>query len=641
MRGILAIFALLFLASFVFAGLAYVKDIAIRDTGKWGNLSMPSDVWPNGDTVYVLDTDNHRIVEFYKGEPQKLIVGSVGPTKGMLFPEALWVAEDSRFYIADRGNNAIVYENGHYLYELAISGSDTYSFDHPAGVAVYGGIIYIADSERGTIKMFSQKDKTFEGTIGSKGFGNSELFAPTGIYIRDGLLYVADSGNSRIQVFKLYDGSYLKTIRGAYGCALNAPHGIAVSRDRFMFVSDTGNNRVVVFDGDFNCVGSVNGSAAVPMSEPRGIKVDDSNDVYVADSGNAMVRVFHYTPYYQSKEEAAKKIDAAGAVYVAISGMVSAATYLGISFEDKGKELLGKANAEYAGGNYSNAYFNATLSASETEKLNASLSLKIQSEVLRIVLGDESALDSADQDALRYGLKTDSRPLRADLSRIRAMLDAGKYQDAAFNSSIAHTKVLGFRSMISGSSNETAKTRETLLLAISDNGKELDTVSISASQYNISINSTDIKFILDNARESCDNYDFDRCRELLSSAKGKLNDAHLVIAAHIARVEAARLTVSAAHEELSKAQATSYFFKPDLSKAEAELKSAEEIVSENPDAAVEKAKDALALIEESKAGINRANLLTLIGIGAAVLLLVAVVVVYYVTRGKPRKRRGQ
>ncbi len=640
MRLILAFMLLTFVSSIGVAELAHVKDIYITDTGRWLNLSTPSDVWPNGDTVYVLDTDNHRIVEFFKGEPKRTMVGSVGPSGGMLFPRAFWLAEDNRFYIASGGNDVLIYDNGNYLYGLSVPGSDAYSFDRPSGIAVYNGSIYVADTGRGAIKIFGQRDRTYEDGIGLKGFSENQLLEPSGIYVRDGLIYIADWGNSRIQIFRT-DGTHVRSLRGAYECSLNAPRGVAVNDQGFIFVSDTGNNRIVVFDKNWECVGRINGSEKLLLLNPIGIKTDGSNNVYVADSGNGRVRVFHYTPYYESKEEAAKKIGAAGSFHDSIARIESASMHLGVAFEDAGKNLLDNAKAEFSRGNFSNAYYNATLSSSETEKLNASLALRIQAEVLRIVLGDEGLLDQADQDAVRYGLNIGSGPLRADLSRIRAMLDSGRYADAAFNSTVTHTKVLEFKSSISGSSNDTAKTRDTLLLAISDSRRELDEVSISASQYNLSINSTEIKFNLDSARESCDSYDFESCRAVLSSAKGKLNDARLLVAAHIARVETARQGISAAYQELNKAYSAGYFFKPDLSKAEAALKDAEAIVSENPDAAVEKANAALSIIEESKASINRSNLLAIIGIGIAVVLLVALVVVYYVTRGKPRKRRGQ
>ncbi len=638
MRNWVALAMLLLLAFCPYAEFSYVGKVYIKDTGKWINLSSPSDVQPSGDYLYVLDTGNSRVVEFYKGEPNKIISGAA--LGKMLYPKAFWFADNNKVYVASTGtNDVVVYDNWLYSNGFSVSDSDAYSFNIPSGVAVLGNLMYVSDTGRGIIKLFDLKDRTYAGKIGSRGFGEGQLSEPAGIEIKNGLIYVADRGNNRVQIFNL-NGSQVSSIRGSYECVLNSPRGVAVSDEGFIFVSDSENDRIVVFDKDYRCVDRMNGSPWTSFSQPVGIRVESSGKLYVADSGHAVIQIFQYIPYYQTQGEASKKIEVAEARHSSLSSRISAATHLGFSFEDLGGSLLEKARSEFAGGRFSNAYFNATQSVSETEKLNASLASSIHTEVLRITLGDEQALDLADQEASRYNLNVDSSSLRAEIIRIQAMLDAGKYYDAAFNSTALHPRVLEFKASVSGSSGESSTTKSELLLAISDAQNELSEVSASASGYILDINFTEITSALDAARESCNSYDFGQCREKLSAAKGKINVAKLLLQGHAARVESARGKLSAARQELSKTYGMSYFFKPDMSPAEKRLSEAEAMLDRDPDGAVEKVKSALDSIDGARAGIDRTNQLTIIGIGVLVLLLVAVVVVYYATRGKPRKRKG-
>ncbi|MFH1470572.1 MAG: NHL repeat-containing protein, partial [Candidatus Micrarchaeota archaeon] len=508
MKGGIAAIALLLLASAAFAELTYVKETYVKDIDKWLNLSSPSDVWQDKDTLYVLDTGNSRILEFFNGDPVKITSGG-GSIFGMLYPRAFYFGDDGRTYIANSGaNNVVAYENGNYIYGIAISGTDSYSFEQPLGVIVYNGMIYVSDTGRATVKKFSLRDRTYQGEIGTRGFGEDQLAEPAGLSSMGGLLYVADRGNSRIQVFS-EDGKHVQAIRGSYDCGLNSPQGVAVSKDGFIFVSDTGNGRIVVFDKNWKCVDKVNSTPKGPLSGPRGIRVDSSHNVYVADTGNARVVFFHYTPYYESKSEASGKIVSVEALQKAIDPAVLAANHVGIAFENPGEEILDVARSELSKGNYGNAYFNATLASEETLAFNSSLNLKIHSAVLKALLEDEQTLDKADSEAARYSLDIDSSPLRAEIARVRMMLDNGRFVDAAFNSTQVHSRVISFISSISGSSTDSAKTRDELLLAVSDARNELSEAAVSASQYILDINYTSAATMLDGAKDACNRYDFD------------------------------------------------------------------------------------------------------------------------------------
>ncbi len=77
----------------------------------------------------------------------------------------------------------------------------------PESVAVWKGVVYVADSELNQIAMFSSDGK-YEGSFGAKksgffgsGSGAHALNKPRGVAVHEGIVYVLDSGSKRIMLF--------------------------------------------------------------------------------------------------------------------------------------------------------------------------------------------------------------------------------------------------------------------------------------------------------------------------------------------------------------------------------------------------------------------------------------------------------
>ena len=89
-----------------------------------------------------------------------------------------------------------------YVTSFGSLGSGSGQFNGPDGVAVSGGLVYVADSGIARIDRFDPTN--FAGTFtsfGGFGHGVGQFEEPTGVAVSGGLVYVADSGISRIVQF--------------------------------------------------------------------------------------------------------------------------------------------------------------------------------------------------------------------------------------------------------------------------------------------------------------------------------------------------------------------------------------------------------------------------------------------------------
>jgi tripartite motif-containing protein 71 len=126
----------------------------------------------------------------------------------------------------------------------------------PAGIALDGsGNIYVTNVYPSTggnnVVKFNGRGK-YLATIGSAGSGDGQFNDPEGIAVdSSGNIYVADSGNERVEVFDK-NGVYQSQFgtRGSGNGQFQYPSSIAFGAGGKIYVTDTGNNRVQVFDSN-------------------------------------------------------------------------------------------------------------------------------------------------------------------------------------------------------------------------------------------------------------------------------------------------------------------------------------------------------------------------------------------------------
>ena len=225
------------------------------------------------DTLFVADTDNHRMQVF----------DSDG---NFLFKFGTYckMSDGSNCFDPD-GDGPLEIGDGqmYYSYSLKIDNQDR---------------VIVADRDNHRIQVFDS-DGNFLFKFGQPGSNPGEFNAPYDVAVDSiGKIYVADAFNKRIQVFDS-DGKFIKQF-GAEGNGngeFNVPISVATDSKDNLFVSDVFNHRIQVFDSDgkfLNKFGSL-GPNDGQFHTPRQIIVDNKDQLYVIDRQNSRVQVFTYT----------------------------------------------------------------------------------------------------------------------------------------------------------------------------------------------------------------------------------------------------------------------------------------------------------------------------------------------------------
>ncbi len=224
-----------------------------------------------------------------------------------------------------------VYGQGNYTSSSADTG--TGGLANPHAVATdSSGDLYVADTGNNRVLFFPAESTTATRVYGQSNFsdnqanrgtdtpGASRLYQPGGVILDSGdNLYVADTGNNRV----LYFPSGQTTASSVYGqddnftdatannggisaSSLSAPAEVALDLNDNLYIADAGNNRTLYYPsgqttatriygqgGDFtDNMANNNGIGSASLSAPAGVALDASGDIYSADAANS--RVLHY-----------------------------------------------------------------------------------------------------------------------------------------------------------------------------------------------------------------------------------------------------------------------------------------------------------------------------------------------------------
>lgn len=263
-------------------------------------------------TLYVADTDNHRIQHLdQEGNPLH-VWGSFadlaqGPAPGGTFfePWGLAVGPEGSVYIADTWNHRIqkFSPEGEFITMWGYFGQAERpdAFWGPRDVVVDPeGRVIISDTGNKRIVVFGP-DGEFISEFGEEGFAPGQFYEPVGLALdKDGVLYVADTWNQRIQSFRMDDfGSYQPVIAwdiyGWYGQSLDNKPFLAASDQAHIFATDPEGVRVLEFSSDGEIVRywgdySVGNDG---FGLVGGIETDNQGNVWVVDTGNN--RIMHFS----------------------------------------------------------------------------------------------------------------------------------------------------------------------------------------------------------------------------------------------------------------------------------------------------------------------------------------------------------
>jgi sugar lactone lactonase YvrE len=267
-----------------------------------GGFTSPASVALDGaGNSYFADAGANAVLEFTPGSTKAISIGSS-------LSKPLGVAVDGAgdVMIADTGNNQVVevpVVNGALSNsaQTAIISSKTSiagsTLSGPAGVTVDGqGNLYIADTGNNRI-VYVPYNGIWE--VSQASVLGTNLTSPLATAIdSSGTLYVADSGSGQIYKFPQ---PFSSGIQQLVAVGYSNPSALATDASGSLFVVNQGGGSIVRIP---NISGSLNPNEAIQAglgnANPYGLAVDQSGNLYVADSTAAAAYLISRTSTTQA-----------------------------------------------------------------------------------------------------------------------------------------------------------------------------------------------------------------------------------------------------------------------------------------------------------------------------------------------------
>ncbi|GAX91369.1 NHL repeat-containing protein [Effusibacillus lacus] len=258
-------------------------------------LRNPIDLAVGSDgTVFVTDSDNHRIQVFDGQGEYVLHFGEQGQEEGKLnYPVGIALDSKQNIYVVEVLNQRIsVFDRtGKFLKVLTDKKS---AVKAPTAIAIDPkDQIYVVDKSDSRIKKLSPDGDlllSFGGLGGTDGF----FQYPLGLTVNSKEeIIVCDTGNSKIQVFDK-EGKFKYSFAGN----LQAPSGVGVDQRDRMYVTDPLGSRIFIFSnlGEQQAVIGEIGVTTDKLYFPEGVEIKQ-NRLYIADKGNNRVVIYRITEH--------------------------------------------------------------------------------------------------------------------------------------------------------------------------------------------------------------------------------------------------------------------------------------------------------------------------------------------------------
>ena len=261
-----------------------------------------------GQSIYIADSFNHRIVQWKFGENSgQIIAGGNGEGNRidqLSFPADVIIDQNNNsLIICDWGNRRVVRWSLTTQQFIQIIVEDT----RCGGLQMSeSGDLFIADIERHVVKKW-KKDEN-KGIIVAGGNGDGDLFNqlnhPTFIFVdQNDTVYVSDSGNHRVMKW-FKDAKHGIIVAGGYDNGhrsnqLFYPQGLFVSKIGNVYVAAYRNHQIMRWpsesrNGYVIVGGNCRGNESNQLRGPIGLSLDAHNNLYIADSENNRIQRFEF-----------------------------------------------------------------------------------------------------------------------------------------------------------------------------------------------------------------------------------------------------------------------------------------------------------------------------------------------------------
>jgi len=265
-----------------------------------GQLTYPRGIAvdSHGD-IYVADSKNHRIQKFdgkdlkfikafggyakVEGDTKKLLSGSLGKVNE---PNGIAIGPEDQVYVADTWNGRIQVFGSDGSFKRAMTADD--GFWGPREVVVDpSGYVYVADTGKHRIVKFNPKGEKIQ-VWGGKGSKTGQFNEPIGLAMdRENHLYVADRLNFRIQVFNP-NGQFVREWK-ANGWSSEQidmePHLAVDQAHSILYATDGRGKKVLCFRLDGKKLPAIEkGASGNLLQAPIGVAVSKEGVVYITDA---------------------------------------------------------------------------------------------------------------------------------------------------------------------------------------------------------------------------------------------------------------------------------------------------------------------------------------------------------------------
>ncbi|RIK36465.1 MAG: hypothetical protein DCC58_19215 [Chloroflexi bacterium] len=293
---------------------AWVTSWGSQGNGE-GQFNAPTGIYVGAsggsEVVMVADTGNDRVQQFSLTGRFQRAWGETGTSNGRFNGPSGVVVVGGDVYVADTGNDRIQRFNritAAFISAWGRTGDELGEFDQPLALARdSGGFIYVVDSNNARVQVFDPQG-TLAGSFGREGEDDNEFVLPVGIAIDpQQRIYVVDQFMGVVRVWEKRGQSfvYIDTVGepGDGPGQFDGPNGIAVDTLGFIYVTDIGTNSVLKFapyvDGA-EFIGSWSGGERGNFLIASGVATDDDERVFVADAGTHLVQIFDSNGAYIS-----------------------------------------------------------------------------------------------------------------------------------------------------------------------------------------------------------------------------------------------------------------------------------------------------------------------------------------------------
>ena len=258
------------------------------------------------NTLYIVDTWNHRIMAWKEGETEGRVVAG-GNGQGHLADQlntptdVLIDRETDSLIIADRGNRRVVRWPRHNgtTGETIISDVGCYGLAMDQCESLY--VVHHGQLEVRRYEMGREQGTIVAGGNGSGDRLDQLQYAKYVFVDRDQAVYVSDWNNHRVIKWKKNATKGI-VVAGGQGVGngltqLSCPNGIVVDESGCVYVADSGNDRIIRWskdarEGSVVLAGNRKGDQTHQLCEPTGLSFDGDGNLYVVDKGNSRIQKF-------------------------------------------------------------------------------------------------------------------------------------------------------------------------------------------------------------------------------------------------------------------------------------------------------------------------------------------------------------